>query len=449
MTLALAASLSVGGCASAEVAAQIDRLAASTLRMERPTNPAPPAAVTRDAAVEFALDRDPTRRAALHRARAALHDAEAARALPAPQVGVQVWRVPFDEPWNWGRASMLMLELRQGFTPLGAREGRSRAALFEAQGALAELSSRERALAKSVALAHAEWVDGALHHSLHHAHLGVVGGMLEIVRARFAAGGANLGGVTRVEAEQARVHRALVRYEARRDRAARALEALLRLDEGSLPAEPPAEALVVEDVDVELPALLTAALGQRPELRARAAAEAAASARHQAARAEATVPRVEVGASVMGDPGVGVGYGLNAMMSLPWLSSAGAAAARAAGERLLAAREDTAGVEATIRGEVATAHTRLAGARRELAVMHGQALPAARRAVMAARSAYSVGGETLLGWIDAERVLLDLEMDDAELRAELLRAVAELEWAVGAPLPRHPLVLAPITGASE
>lgn len=442
----LFAALSLTGCASSEVAAQIDRLALSARRLERPVSTRPPPSVTREAAVSVALDRDPSRRAALHRARAALHDAEAARALPAPQTGLQVWRAPFDEPWNWGRASMLMLELRQSFTPLAARNGMSRASLSEAQGALAELSARERDLARSVALSHAEWVEGALHESLHHAHLGVVGAMLDVVRARFASGGANLGSVTRVEAEQAQVHRALVRYESRRERAARELEALLRVEAGSLPTAPPAEALAVEDVESSLDALLATALEQRPELRVRVAAESAAAARHQAARAAATVPMVDLGASLMGDPAMGVGYGLSAMMSLPWLSSAGNAAARAANERLLAAREDTAGLEATIRREVATAHARLVGARRELAVLHGQALPAARRAVLAARSAYSVGGETLLGWIDAERMLLDLEMDDAELRGELLRAVAELEWSAGGPLPRSPLVLAPITG---
>ncbi|MEZ4411306.1 MAG: TolC family protein, partial [Polyangiales bacterium] len=386
------------------------------------------------------LARDPGRRALLHRARAALHAASAERALPAPSVGVEAWRVPFDQPWNYGRAQMLMLELRQSLTPAGARDGRSAAMLSEAQATLSALASRERDLAQRAALAHADWVGATMHHRVHRAHLGVLGHMLAVARARYATGAAHLADVTRVEAEQARVHRALVRYDAARARAARALEALL-LTEHPLPDAPPDEALAVESARGALDELTRLALARRPEITERRARAAAADHQREAAHAEATVPMATVGGSVMVDPQMGAGYGLTAMVTLPWLSSAGRAREAEARERALAERDEARDVEARVRGEVGTAWARMRGLVDELAVLHGQSLPASRRAVAAARAAYATANAPLLSWIDAERMLLDLRMEDADLRVDLLRAVAELEGAVGVALPREPVAL--------
>lgn len=429
------------GCVSSSLASQLDRTDSQITSLQRQPDPGDqPLVSTRTAMVDRALSRDPGRRALLHRARAAIYSARAERALPAPMAGGQVWHVPFDQPWNYGRAQMLMLELQQTITPVGARDGRSAAMLSEARASLSSLSSRERELSQRVSLAYADWIGAAMHQRVHRAHLGVLSHMLDVSRARYATGADRLADVTRVEAEQARVHRSLVRYASARTRAAHALQALLFTHQ-ALPENPPDNADVIEVTHTSLADLTRLALSHRPELTERRHRERSFVHQRSALHAEATVPMTTLGASVMVDPSMGAGYGLTAMFSLPWLSPAGRAREAEAHERSLAEREDTRETEARIRGEVSNAWSRLNGLIEELRVLHAESLIAARRSVSAARAAYATASTSLLSWIDAERMLLDLRMEDADLRVDLLRAMADLEASVGAPLTREPLSL--------
>jgi outer membrane protein TolC len=421
------------GCAVSPAPA---RLALAVARAPTVVVPAPPldeGPLDRAALLRAVISRDSARVAAAQRARAALEDADAARALPSPEFGAQLWNVPWDRPWDLGRAQMVMLELRQTFSTAGLRGARASQRIAEAEAALAELTAREQELHGRAATAWAELVASARHHAVHVAHLEVVDAMTALVRARLGASTTNLAAVTRVEAERARVLQRIARFEGARTRSLRALNGLLRR-----PADAPLAAVAdapVSAVDAPVDALVAAALTLRGELRARDARVRAAQAMHAEARAEATEPMVTAGFSAWFDPHTAPGYGLSASTTLPWLWGGGAARARAAALRADAESLERDARAAEIRAEVIDAHAELQSAASALEALRRNAIPAADRSLDAARAAFAGGNGPLAEWLDAARMRVDLGDEEADGVAELLRATAALEARVGAALP--------------
>ena len=182
---------------------------------------------------------------------------------------------------------MYMVELRQRLPAWGSLDARARVMLAEAGAGLAELSARERDVARRVTDAWADYTAGALHHRVHHEHLGVVDAMHAAARAR-AVTGSGLEEFSRVELERARVLRQIARFDNDRRRAARALDALTQRSEAAplaLVVEPRGET-----VRAPLSALVGRALARRAmvaEARSRVEGARGASARGASARAAA------------------------------------------------------------------------------------------------------------------------------------------------------------------
>jgi outer membrane protein TolC len=75
----------------------------------------------------------------------------------------------------------------------------------------------------------------------------------------------------------------------------------------------------------------------------------------------------------------------------------------------------------------------------QLSVIRGQALPATARSLQAVTAAFSSGSASLLEWVDVARSELALQLESVALQAELARALAGLQRAVGTSLPRSSL----------
>jgi len=200
----------------------------------------------------------------------------------------------------------------------------------------------------------------------------------------------------------------------------------LRGDKTDLRAAPPPE---LPAAPPEWPELLEAALASRPDLRAAELGVEAAlkRARWERSRALALVaPLLSV--KGVGTAGIRGGPGLAAELpALDWsqgkVSRADAEVQRAAaGYRALRDR-----VEAEIR----EARARYALAAASLGRLREEILPAARTSVRLAEKAYADGEASYLFVLEAGRQIYDLELREAEARAALRRAQAELERCVG------------------
>jgi outer membrane protein TolC len=130
------------------------------------------------------------------------------------------------------------------------------------------------------------------------------------------------------------------------------------------------------------------------------------------------------------------GVGGMVSVSLPWATAMARERAAAAAELEAGEDEMARGTLAGSRGEVGLALARLGGLERELAVIRSRVRPAAERSVEAMSAAYLAGRSDLLPWIDAIRMVLEVRMEEIDVMMELAMAVAELEWAVGEPLPQ-------------
>jgi outer membrane protein TolC len=197
------------------------------------------------------------------------------------------------------------------------------------------------------------------------------------------------------------------------------------------PSEDPPETvrLPVEDLIARAQANRGATLAADARVRA-------ASARREAAGAEARVPEFMVGLGYWQDPTMRPGVGVTASMSLPWLWGPSRDLVRQGEEEEAAERalRESAGLEA--QAEISEAHARLLALEAQLSIIRGQTLPATTRAMEALTAAFSTGNASLLEWVDVARSVLDLEMEVVVLHGELQRGVASLERAVGTALPR-------------
>jgi outer membrane protein TolC len=393
--------------------------------------------VERDAVVALAVARSAALAVMAHRARALVHAGRAEGALPSAELGFEAWNLALTQPYALGEADMYMVELRQRFPAAGALDARARAMAEEARAALAELAAEERLTAERAARAFADYAQAFAERRSQERQRALLARMEDAVRARATTGGGGLVEAARIDLEVAKVERALARVAGELAGARATLNAVLRRAPGAPLGEP--RQGPPETVRLSVAALLSLAEANLGAVRAADARAKAAAARRQAAEAEARHPEVMVGLGYWQDPGMRPGLGVTAAVSLPWLWGPGSHRVRQAREEEAAERVVRDGAALEAQAEIGEAQARLQALEAQLVVVRARSLPAARRAMEALTATFASGGGSLLEWVDVARTALELEMEVVVLHGELQRAVAALERAVGASLPREPL----------
>jgi outer membrane protein TolC len=105
----------------------------------------------------------------------------------------------------------------------------------------------------------------------------------------------------------------------------------------------------------------------------------------------------------------------------------------------LAERWDAAAARVELDREIAGSSARVDAAVRQLAVLETVIEPATTRAIEATRAGYAAGGGDVASWLDSMRARLETALARVQVRAELGRAVVDLERAAGASLPKKTL----------
>ncbi len=406
--------------------------------------PAPPTdaelagPLARTSLVRAAIARNPGVRAAQARAGATRSAADALGRLPPPELMLQVWQVPLARPYAVGDAQMVMVGLQQTFPAPGSQGAREEAKLAESRADEAGALARAREIARDTEHAYADYLQASARHRVHLDHLDVAHKVLDVARARYVARG-SLSDVTQAEVDLARVQADVV-TDANLVLTARArINALLGRDPGA-PLGPPGEE------EPGLPAwdtatLLAHAREGRPELRAAEAQERSADAEANAADHEAVWPDFTVAALFFAPtyPLPTTGYGVNASMTLPWLWGAARSRADADRKRAAAARVEIEAQRVPIDADVVGAEATAKSAALRLQVLTQRALPASERGLDAARDAYTSDRVDMATLLAAVRAVVDVKMDVADARGSLDHALADLDAAVGAPVPRKPL----------
>jgi outer membrane protein TolC len=381
--------------------------------------------------VRIAVEKRAEIAAAVARANAAAQRPAIVGALEDPMISPSIDHYPFDKMdeaeargrYDWS------IGIEQRFPLSDIRGQRRRAALADARRTQADIDRVRLDVAFEAQRAFFMLRERREMVRVLEEQLALARQLVSAASARYAGGRGVQADVLRAEVEVART------LAARRSLTADigAAEAMLNVSLGrsaSLPV-PELEHQVRSDEPPTAGSVQSAAVENRPELRAGAAEVARAAAEIDVMRAMYR-PMMMIRGGPSSTMAEGSGVMIMIGVSVPiWRERLGAGVAEASAmERM--ARADLEAMRRMIEGEAAVAREAVNAARARSDALRKEVVPRARMAVDAALAAYSAGRTTLVSVIEASRALWDargeLVMADrglAEAWARLERAVAK------------------------
>ena len=130
-------------------------------------------------------------------------------------------------------------------------------------------------------------------------------------------------------------------------------------------------------------------------------------------------------------------YSLTFGASIPVFRSSYDAGVREADARLSAAQEAYRDAANEVAFAVRSTAFRLTTIEGQLALFEDALLPQAEQALSATEEAYSAGVTGVLELLDSEEMLLDVRLGLARLQADYMKALAEMERAIGSAFPEE------------
>lgn len=130
-------------------------------------------------------------------------------------------------------------------------------------------------------------------------------------------------------------------------------------------------------------------------------------------------------------------YSLTFGASIPVFRSSYEAGVREADARLSAAEEAYRDAANRVAFAVRSTAFRLTTIEGQLALFEDALLPQAEQALSATEEAYSAGVTGVLELLDSEEMLLDVRLGLARLQADYMKALAEMERAIGSAFPEE------------
>ena len=128
-------------------------------------------------------------------------------------------------------------------------------------------------------------------------------------------------------------------------------------------------------------------------------------------------------------------YAISVGLTLPLFRAKYDAGIREAAERYAAARFAYRDSARRMESEVRAVSFRIETIKRQLDLFERALVPQAEQALRSTESAYSNGTVEVTGLLDSQRALLDVQLGLARLQADYLKAVADLERAIGSGVP--------------
>lgn len=128
-------------------------------------------------------------------------------------------------------------------------------------------------------------------------------------------------------------------------------------------------------------------------------------------------------------------YSVTVGVNIPIFRSKYDAGVHEASERFTASREAYRGIVDQVELSVRSISFRIDTLQEQIALFEGALLPQAEQALESAETGYSTGVSGVLDLLDSERVLLDARLGLARLESDYMKALAEMERAIGTAFP--------------
>jgi cobalt-zinc-cadmium efflux system outer membrane protein len=411
---------------------------------------APPASQTTDANVEaqglsrevrletvleIAERANPEIREAQERVRSAAARASSANRLPDLEAKYEQWGVPLARPYALNEAGTLMLGLRQTIPAPGVLGARSRAAGGEARMQAEAERVRQQDVRQRLKRAFYDYYRTWREYRIHLEHVQLESHIIELARQNYQVGRATQQDVLRTVVDLSRLHNDVADLVQQLDSSKALLNTLMaRPVDAAL--GPPGEISPTLLQFAETPRQDTAP-EHRPEIASAKIGVERSEAALDAAKTEARVPSIMVGADYWYQPTSSVHHAYGAMVSinLPWLN----------GRHRDRVREEEHALAGDIRAlesarnaalfDLRDAQARLKAAQQSLRIIDGDLLPQARQSFEAAQSAFAAGKGDALGLLDSARSYLQVRVEHARALARVGSSTADLERALGVDAP--------------
>jgi len=381
--------------------------------------------------IRIALVRNPGLAQAAAQVRATGALASATERLPDLELKYEQWGVPLTRPYALDDAATVMLGVRQSFPALGVRAADHASADELTASDASKAATRRLDVVHAVTRAYIDYALADREREVHVAHVELVTQILGLTQDLYRVRRGSEQDVLKLQLMLSMLHRDIIAIDLHRTQAVIALNTLTGRTPDA-PLGPPAETKARRPA-APVGIYEARALARRPEVATVVHLVKRDDAMVRSAARAGTWPSLMIGVDYWYQPTSGThnAYGATVGINLPWLNAkhdddrAAAEAARDAESYALGA------VQNQIRGEVHDAYAQVLATVDSARIAHDDLDPAAQHGLDAARAAYGSGAGDALAVLDALRSVLDVRLDQVRADAEVARAIADLERAVG------------------
>jgi outer membrane protein, heavy metal efflux system len=382
-----------------------------------------------------ALSINPEVRAAEGRVAIAKAKVPAAGALDDPMLMYRNWGTPLEKPWDWNQSQQMFM-YQQTLPGPGKRGARTEVARKQVGESDSKIEIVKREIGIEVRKAFYDLLRSADEHRIHDQQMDLSKQALLSATVKYTVGRVPQQDVLKAQIAMTRLADHLVSLDEEEQSARAKLNSLMGRDPAS-----PLEIAGQYGAARTLPSLVELeriAIENRPELKSVAASSGVADAQLALAR-KAYTPDFTVAGGYMLMPTGSMfrnNYMAEVTVSLPWLNRRKHDGDIQEAEAIASVvrSEHNAQVNAAFL-EIQQALIRARAAERSLKLYSDTLRPQAEAALKSASAAYEHDRTDFLNLIDSQNMLLDVETSYFKAAANLDFRIAELERAIGAPLP--------------
>lgn len=361
----------------------------------------------------------------------------AAGALDDPFVMYRGWGIPLSQPWNYNDAQNMFM-LSQTFPGFGKRGLRTEIARTDVMEAKAALENTRLNVRVQVRKAFYDLLRAQDELRIHDEHIAIARQVVEAARIKYTVGNVPQQDILKAQVALTRLAEHLIHFEQDADIARARLNTLLGRDPAT-----PVNVRGEYAVPQRLPGILDlekTALASRPDL-AQAQAALEKSRQEQTLAEKAYSPDFTVAAGYMLMP-TGSDHRNNYMIegsiNLPWLNH------RKHDSEIAEAKAKTSEQDAELEamrnaafGQIQEALVQVKAAKRLADVYHDALQPQSEATLRSTVIAYENDRTDFLNLLDSQTTVVDIDLAYFQALADFETRFADLELAVGAPLPRN------------
>ncbi|HET9306242.1 MAG TPA: TolC family protein [Candidatus Sulfotelmatobacter sp.] len=382
------------------------------------------------------LAKNPEILAAMRRIAVAEARRGSAGSLDDPAFMYRGWGTPLSRPWDLNQ-SQHMFMYSQSLPGGGKRQLRTQVADTDVDIARAEAEAKKRDVVAQVRRAFYELLQNQDGLRFHDEQASLARQSLESARIKYVVGKVPQSDMLKAQIALTRLVEHLVMLQQDGDLARSRLNTLLGRDPSS-----PLDVVGDYSPPSQLPGFLDLeklALDNRPELAAVSATIRQSETRTQLAE-KSLVPDYTLSGGYMlmpGDSRYRNTYAAEVTVTLPWLNRGRHNAEIAEASAVVAAEKaEYESRRAEIFAEIQESLVRARVAQRLVGLYRDTLRPQAQAVLKATVAAYQVDRTDYLNLLDSQNTALDVELDYIRAVSELETRMADLEHAVGTPLPR-------------